>query len=138
MQPPGGFFASMGMPGGMPGGASSFMPQGAAMPGATANSLTSPPMGDQFMEMLKKLSNISSGLGQSQGDGSPSALPSNSFSPFMENGGQPPQHAQAQPGATPGAPGAAPGGASPLAGMTPDMLKQILQRLGIGPKPAGV
>ena len=75
------------------------------------------------MEALKKLSAISGGMGAQSGD--PSGLPPNSFSPFQEGGGQPPQGAQ--PGGPPGAAAGAAG--SPLAGMDPNMLKSILQRI---------
>lgn len=140
MEMNGGFFGSM-----MPQGASSFMPQGPSGQsmiggvGGTPNGLTSPPMGDGLMAALAKLATLGKGM---QDSGGPSALPANSFSPWMENGGQPPQQPSAG-GAAAGAPqGGMPGAqgaGSPMGGLNPDMIKALLQRLGIGgAKPPGM
>jgi hypothetical protein len=145
MQLNGGFFGSM-----LPQGATSFMPQGASpssMVGGVdgvAGGLTQPPMSPGILAALQKLTSLGQGMGQQ--NGGMSALPPNSFSPWMDNGGQPPQQQSGAPpaGGNPmaaaaaaagGAPGGAPGGAaggSPLGGLSPDMLKQLLARLGIG------
>lgn len=127
MQMNGGFFGSM-----MPQGASSFMPQGAsptsmiAGVGDTPQGMTSPPISQQLLAALAALGKMGGGQ---QGQAGPAALPPNSFSPFMENGGQPPAAAPPGPG------GAAPAGAAGPMGMgqlNPDMLKAILAKLGIG------
>lgn len=128
MQMNGGYFGSM-----MPQGATSFMPPGpstSALVGgvdATPQSFTSPPIDQKLLAALAAMSK----MGQDQqGQGGPSALPPNSFSPFMANGGQPPsqqQPGQPQPGGQPG---------SPMGGLNPDMIRQLLAKLGIGGTPA--
>lgn len=128
MQMNGGYFGSM-----MPQGATSFMPPGAspsAMVGGvdgTPQGMTSPPISQQLLAALAALSKMGGG-GQPQ-SGAPSALPPNSSSPFMANGGPPPAQAQGgQPGQG-GAPGAPPMG---LGGLNPDMIKALLAKMGIG------
>lgn len=135
MQLNGGFFGSMGMPGAMPSGATSFIPQGAVTPGSP-NGLTSPPLSDSLMAALQKLSTIGQGFQGS--NGGPSNLPPNSFSPWDND---PQQQQQQQAMAKPAAPGnpmatpPAGGSPSPLGGLTPDMLRSMLARLGIGGAP---
>lgn len=89
--------------------------------GGNVGSFTSPPVGNDFLAFLKKMSSGMQGMGGDQQGGGPSALPPNSFSPFMPNGGQPP----AQAGGAPG------GGGSPFGSLDPAMLQQILQKMGM-------
>lgn len=134
MQMNGGFFGSM-----MPQGANSFMPQGpssASMVGGidgTPQGMTSPPISQQLLAALAALSKMGGGQNGSQ-DGGPSALPPNSFSPFMPNGGQPPQ--QPAP-AGQGAPGGGSGAPMGMGQLNPDMIRALLAKLGIGGAPGG-
>jgi len=124
MQMNGGFFGSM-----IPQGATSFLNPGADAAAkiggidGTPQGMTSPPMSQQLLAALASLAKLGAGNAGQPQNGMPSALPPNSSSPFMANGGQPP--------AAPAAPGAGgPGG--PLGGLDPNMLKAILAKMGIG------
>lgn len=141
MQMNGGYFGSM-----MPQGATSFMPQGPSAQSmiggiaGTPQAFTSPPVGNDFLAFLKRMSGGMQGMGDQQ-SGGPSALPANSFSPFMPNAGQP----QGQPGQQPGpmdaiqkamaagggGQAAAGAGGAPFGSLDPSMLQGILQRLGM-------
>lgn len=138
MQQNGGYFGSM-----VPFMGSSFMPGMGSNPAAIggvsgapdASGLTNPPNSPNITALLAALSKMSqSQQGQTQGN-----LPPNSYSPYMQGGGQPASAPGQQPGQQPGgAPGAGgpPGGGAPGAGgapqLTPAMLQQLLQKLGIG------
>lgn len=112
--------------------------------GGNIGAFTSPPVGNDFLAFLKKMSAGMQGMGGDQQGGGPSALPPNSFSPFMPNGGQPPGQ-PGQPGQQPGpmdaikkamaaggqGGGGAPAGGSPFGSLDPSMLQGILQRLGM-------
>lgn len=123
MQMNGGFFGSM-----LPQNATSFMPPGPSSSamvsgiGDTPQGMTSPPMSQQLLAALASLAKM--GGGNQPQSGVSSALPPNSYSPFMQNGGQPP----AAPGGGAGA--ATP--SSPLGGLDPNTIKAILAKMGIG------
>ena len=114
--------------------------------GGNVGSFTAPPVGNDFLDFLKKIGGMSGMAGGQPQSGNPAGLPPNSFSPFMAGGGAPPQQppmgappmpgAGAPPsaGATP-APGAAPGGAPgapPFGSLDPSMIKALLARMGMG------
>lgn len=100
--------------------------------GGNIGSFTSPPVGNDFLAFLKKLSSGMQGMGgdQQQGGG-PSMLPPNSFSPFLPNGGQSGQQPDPMDAVKKAMAAGGQAGGAPFGSLDPSTLQGILQKLGM-------